>query len=295
MRRSAVVLVCSLAALLVIGGALMQSLLVMQRIAAVSDAHGDVQLRQKGENAFVPLGDREHVMAGDMVRTGPDGSVTLSWVDGNRIQVRGNSTLQVLKCQVNPARQSETYLFRLDIGRIWVRVLKAVTQQSKFEVSTPTVTAAVRGTVFSVTVEADGATQVAVLKGQVDLNDGKTALPVRERQMAVMGPNGPGAVLELGLDEESEWRKVEQVAKPALRVDEPSAETVPGDATAITVSGKAERGAKLTVNGSPVETKINGKFETTVPVPADADRVTITVKATDRKGYSSVIAKTLTK
>ena len=205
MRKAAALLIVVLAVMLVVGAVLLESLVVMQRVAVVSNADGNVMVRPRGQDAFIELGDTQRVFAGDEIRTGADGRLTLSWVDRSRIRVGPDTTLRVLKCQVNKARRSEEYLFRLDVGKVWVRVIGALTGTSKFEIATPTATAAVRGTVFSVEVEPDGLTKVAVLDGEVELHSGETQLSVGERRQAAVGGNRPAAIMDL--PDDAQWER----------------------------------------------------------------------------------------
>ena len=295
MRKAAVVLVCALAVALFVAVGMMQSVMVLQRVAAVSNVRGSVEIRPRGGNAFVNLGDRQRVAAGDVLQTGADSGLILSWIDNSRIRLGPETTMKVLKCQVNKARQSETYLFRLEVGKIWVRVIEALSKTSKFEISTPTATAAVRGTVFSVAVTRDGVTQVSVLDGDVTLKAAGKELRVGEGQQASAGAGISGDVAALTPEEEAAWEQAKDVTKPSLTIAAPASEKLPADGTTLTVRGVAESGAKVTVNGRPVELELGGKFETQVAIPEDADQLDLTVRAEDRKGFSTVVVKRLSR
>ncbi len=270
-----------------------ESLLIVQRLAAVSNPQGKVEIRPPKQDAFVSLADTQWVVAGTMIRTGPDGKVTLNWSDGSRVRLAPNTLLQVMKCQVNKASGSDTYQFKVDFGRIWVRVLKRLTRRSKFEILTPTATAAVRGTIFSVTVSRDGTTEVSVLKGQVDVQNGGRNIPVRESQIAAVGEQTVPAVLEQGAEDKAEWQGMIDLATPSLRLTEPESETIPAGAQTLVVKGVAERGARVTVNDQEVKTKLAGRFETEVTVPPDLQTFDIIVRARDAKGYEAVVTRTM--
>ncbi len=293
MRKAAMLLICAMAIVLFVGVSLIESLMVIQRIATVSNVHGVVKVRPHGRMAFVGLGETKRVLSGDVLQTGPDGGLTLTWVDNSRIRVGPSTTMQVLKCQVNRARQSETYLFRLDVGQIWVRVLKVLSQTSKFEVATPTATAAVRGTVFSVAVSPAGTTRVSVLKGSVALKGTDTEVAVGERQVAAVGGARATAAAPLASAEQRAWEQAGDVARPTLTVTAPADERLAAGATAVPVRGIAEVGAQVTVNGRPVPAGVRGRFEARVPVPTGAETLTVTVRAVDRKGFDAVVEKHL--
>lgn len=293
MRKAAFLFICSLTVLLFLGVGLVQSLMVIQRIAAVSDLRGTVTVARQGREPFVPLGDAKNVLAGDVIRTGADGTVTLRWVDNNRVMVLPNTTLQVLKCQFNPARQTDSYLFKLNVGRIWVRVLKALSEQSKFEITTPTATAAVRGTVFSLSVTPEGTTRVTVIKGRVELKTDGRRYAVSAGETAQAGAGQTAGVGQMSPQDEAEWREVSAVAQPGLLVTEPDSERLPPGATSVHVAGVAERGATVRVNGQPVELNLKGAFQTQLPVPEGATTFEITIVAEDSKGFQTVVKKRL--
>ncbi|MCE5217409.1 FecR family protein [bacterium] len=292
MRKAAVLLICSFATLVFVGASLLESVLVLQRVAAVSDPGGSISVQPAGSPGFVPLGTTERVKAGDVLRTGADGHLTLNWVDDSRLRIGPDTTVQVLKCQVNRSDDSQDYLFKLDSGQVWVRVLKALSQQSKFEIRTPTATAAVRGTVFSVAVTPDGATRVSVLKGSVALSDKQGSVDIGAGEAGAAGAVSH-QVAEMKPDEVAQWDRELSVAKPSLELIEPTYETLPVGLTAVPVSGKAERGSTVTVNGVTITPNLLGKFAIQVPVPAGSDRVDITVRAVDAKGFESVQKRTL--
>ena len=171
MRKAAFAIIIGFSFLAALALLLTQSVAVMQRIAHVSNVSGDVKVKLVAHEADAarPIGDKRLVQAGDKLITGPDGRVTLNWIgDGTRIRVEPNTELTIQKCQA-VRRGAELAMFRLDLGKIWIRVLRMLSQQDKFEIQTPTATAGVRGTIFSVDVTADGTTAVQVYEGQVAL------------------------------------------------------------------------------------------------------------------------------
>ena len=285
MRKFALLFICLLGLGLFVMASVMQSLFVIQRLAAVTNVAGSVSILPQGAKAFVGLGDRKRVLAGDVVRTGSDGWLTLKWVDNSKIRVGPGTTLKVLRCQFSPSRDADTYLFKMDVGQVWVRVLKALSKPSKFEIATPTATAAVRGTVFSVKVAPDGKTQVTVLEGEVRVRSGDSEILVPRSQAADAGSGGPKAMTAA---QKSGWDRVQDLALPELSLND----TCPLNdaATMVTVAGKAEKGAQVSVNGQPVQSSADGVFSAQVPVPASGR---IVAEAKDAKGFRAQVVKTV--
>ncbi len=286
MRKAAVFLIAVFAMMLALAAIVGQSLAIMQRIAHVSSAKGHVELMKARTAEFVPLGPREYVKAGDTIRTGGDGQVILNWVDGTRILVAPNTTLKVLKCQLNRSSKATTSVFRLDVGHLWVRVLEILSGKSKFEIRTPSVTAGVRGTIFSVAVAPDGRTDIQVVDGKVALKTrGKVVEVPAGRWGRVSGGNV--TVAELNPATKLQWQHLGDILGPLLELDDlPSGNVLPPPGSQIVISGRTERGAQVTVNGRMVETDSRGRFDVLLTVPSE-NHMVIEVAATDAKGMTT--------
>jgi len=284
MRKAAFAIIIGFSFLVALALLLTQSVVVMQRIAHVSNVSGDVKVKLVAHeaDAAVPMGDKPLVQAGDKLITGPDGRVTLNWIDGTRIRVEPNTELTIQKCQA--VRGAELAMFRLDLGKIWIRVLRMLSQQDKFEIQTPTATAGVRGTIFSVQVAADGATQVQVYEGQVALEseDDETKVAANNTARLSTGQSSP-QVTRFSEQDEQAWQQQVAELGPYLEITQRTF----ADGT-LTIKGRTEREAKLTVGGQAIVPKPNGRFTATVTVPADAEPQAEVV-ATDRRGYTTTV------
>lgn len=283
MRKAAVLLLSATAVMMVVGVVITQSLLVLQRVAAVEEAQGVVWVRQRGHQEFAPLAGRPRVGAGDTIKTGDNSHLDLYWIDGTRMRVGPNALLKVLKSQHNAAFHSDTSMFKLDLGRVWIRILKVLSQKSKFEVITPTATAGVRGTIFAVAVGSDGRTTVSVKEGKVTVTEGSTESNVAKGTMDA----GRGAE-PLDPQERKAWQANEDIAGPHLELKMPP----PGKLAASTgrdllVWGETEPGAVVTVNGQAQTLKLERIFKTTVRTPDQAGPFQIVVEAKDRRGIVS--------
>jgi len=132
----------------------------------------------------------------------------------------------------------ETLRIDLDEGQIWLNVEGRAPGQ-ELEVETPSAVAAVRGTRFSVRVDADGTTVVSVVQGAVDLTGaGQTVTVNPQHQSAVAPGEAPSTPEPLGPLEQLLWGmaagagldplypvyRVELLASlPGMVVDEPPA------------------------------------------------------------------------
>jgi hypothetical protein len=279
MRKAAVLLVSTAAVMMIVGMLVTQSLLVLQRVAAVEDVQGMVWVQQHSRGDFQPLADRARVGAGDVLKTGDNARVDLHWVDDTRMRIGPNSRVTVLKSHYNTAAKADTQMFKLDLGRVWIRILKVLSQKSKFEIITPSATAGVRGTIFSVEVGPDGKTMVSVKEGKVALSSGDA-----DQELPAGNMSAAGAVRPLDPDELDLWQSNAEVTGPYLVIKRPGASVKVRPGESVEVAGVAEPGAVVTVNGQPQTLKLQKQFSTTVTAPREGGRMDITCEATDRRG-----------
>jgi hypothetical protein len=291
MRKSAILLVGVLGIFIFLAVLMMQSLVIVQRIASVSGVAGEVFVKSATDDDFRPIGDAEHVLAGYMVRTGTEGDVTLNWVDGSRLRLAPETTIRVRKAALNTNTKQSTSLFDLDTGRIWIRVLSALGGKTKFEVRTPTATAGVRGTVFSVAVDESGHTSVAVYEGEVEVDTEAGTASVTPGQQASV--EGEVARVSSLAEDALNWTAQAGIIGPRLELDSEETVIVPDGVESVTISGVSEPGATVTINGTSVQLDQSNAFAAEVPVDGVADGI-IVINATDYRGGQTVKAVSVT-
>ncbi len=286
MRKAAVLIILSFVVLIFVATVTLQSVLILQRVAAVCDVEGQVVVKARGQDNFEPIAGKDRIYAGDTVRTSADGRLALEWLDGTRVVVGPDTLLTVLKCQINKANDTETSIFKLDAGSIWIRIIKVLSQRSKFEITTPTATAGVRGTIFAVHVALDGETKVSVIEGQVAVTGGNQSQQVNPNTVATVAGEIT-AIQDFDEQEKLTWLEYQNVAEPILRIEAPADGYQAGAGESVTIAGQSEKGAKVTVDGKPVELKIKQKFSTDIAVPEKmaGREMTVTVEAVDVRGY----------
>jgi hypothetical protein len=261
---------------------IVNSLRVVQRVTFITHVRGSVEVKEPGESDFHPLAGEAHVLAGSIVRTGKEASALLHWVDGTRLQAGADTTLKVLECRFDKRTDAGRSLFQLDVGRIWVRVLRSLSADSKFEIRTPTATAGVRGTTFSVEVQADGSTKILVYEGDVHVQSGEKAYGVQEGQALAIQGEGDAAARELTEEERADGEQA-SVAKPLLVVTDPDDGQSAPAGQPLTVRGRGEAGADLSINGEPAPIGPDGTFSFDY-VPDKPGTETIEIIETDARG-----------
>ncbi|MHC2576944.1 FecR family protein [Bradyrhizobium diazoefficiens] len=173
---------CAFAAALILGMA-SGALAAEDGVWSVSKAAGEVWVATNGAQQ-VSLNQQEALKPGETIRTGRTGRVLL---------VRGEETILISPNSVVglPAEKKEGLSTTIiqQAGSILLEVEKRNVKH--FEVETPNLAAVVKGTQFSVTVNA-GSTRVGVLRGQVEVSDFKTG------QIAQVMPGQAATAFEHG-------------------------------------------------------------------------------------------------
>src|SRR5438309_6366208 len=114
--------------------------------------------------AFAPALDGEVFANGDVVKSNDSGRAVLTFFDGSSLAVDPGSQVRVVSLN-RVAGDGIQVTIEQTLGRTWASVQKLKTPDSKFEVRTPSSTAAVRGTAFQTIVDrrTDGTTQTTFL------------------------------------------------------------------------------------------------------------------------------------
>lgn len=127
-----------------------------KRVASIAEISGTVEVKTPKEK-WKPAEVGMVLNEGDIIRVKADSYALLN-VDGKAetatVEVKANSQLRLAELIENKTDESQTTLLDLALGEVLIKAKKIHTEKSKFEVKTPTSVVAVRGTTFSVTVEA---------------------------------------------------------------------------------------------------------------------------------------------
>ena len=289
MRRSVFLIFISAMLLIVVFALLTQSLFIVKRLAKVEGVAGKVMLKRGGMGDFAPLGKAEFVMTEDTLKTGEDGIAELRWLDGTRLKMAPRTEMTVKKSSTHMVRGNDETEFALTNGTIFVRIMKALSPQSRFEVQTPTAVAAVRGTIFMVKVEA-GKTQVAVHKGSVKVSSGEGS-DLHESLIepgTVASSSSPGdvnsakdAAIEAIFAAQSDIIKPELSAK-IMKLQ---------NGEKLLLQGRTEAGNTVTVNGQKVTLLDNGMF--TKRTKSQPGKNEFKIVTTDPHGETAELTKTI--
>jgi len=166
----------------------------------------------RGGAAFAAARDGEIYRSGDLVRANTEGRAVLTFFDGSSLSVDPGSQVKVTALNKVPGEGIQVTIEQT-LGRSWSAVQKLRTPDSRFEVRTPSSTAAVRGTGFltlvqplptggtQTTFQADeGALQVTATAGGVVTVPAGMQVTIAEGAAAPAAPTPipPSPRLEIG-------------------------------------------------------------------------------------------------
>lgn len=152
---------------------------------------GKVEVYAKDKKAWVPAQRGSVLGAKDRIRTGPQSEIDLQVPEQIAIRLKENSEIEVQ----SPALLEKSVRFRLHLLRgILLGSTEKKFEGEKLEITTPTLVAAVRGTLFQMEVRPDTQeSSVRVLKGSVAVKSRKTrkTVLVRALEKTEVGRSAP--------------------------------------------------------------------------------------------------------
>ncbi len=196
MRLGSLLLLLGLVALTLLIFGSIETLRIAPLVAKVSALKGNAiavippRLGRK-QNVERPLKVGSLVLAGTIVKTGKDSFVVLRWVDEVEMKIGPETELKVTRSSFNKATKAIDALFKLNLGTVFVRLKRKLNPRSRLELETPAITAAVRGTAYTVEVKPDGETTLQVEHGVVAVRTPKgQELELTAGQAIVAKPDG---------------------------------------------------------------------------------------------------------
>ncbi|MBN1526487.1 MAG: FecR domain-containing protein [Candidatus Omnitrophica bacterium] len=143
-------------ALLVLGMALPAFAERTSRTATIKDMSGTVEVKAR-QGSWAPASVGMVLNQGDTIRTKAGASAVLS-MDGKEesatVSMKESSQLALAQLFGDKKKGTQTTLLDLALGEVLIKTKKLHSEKSKFEVKTPTSIIGVRGTTFSIAVEA---------------------------------------------------------------------------------------------------------------------------------------------
>ncbi len=160
--------------------------------AEVIHSRGKVQQVTASDDYVADLAAGDIVKPGSIVKTGDKSSVTLEFIDSSKLLVASNSRVRFdTMLYSDMANSSETVVY-LNSGSAESRVAKQNGFGARYEVRTPAMQLAVRGTVFHTKYnESTGKANVSVLEGSVAASNQGTEQLIAAGSGLSAIPNAP--------------------------------------------------------------------------------------------------------
>lgn len=164
-------------------------------VGRLLNPQGTVGVLPSGREAWEEAQNGRELFAGDSVRTGQDSRASILCVDETQLKLNQNTVVVLKSSAPSPrmggvvpagAKQAGASLYEVPAGEIWLR---NKSEKAKFEVQTPAVTAAIRGTEFNLKVDQAGATTLVLLEGRLSFSNpqGEIDLDPGEEGFAEVG------------------------------------------------------------------------------------------------------------
>ena len=144
----------------------------------VIETRGGETVRFLTQPAWDPLEVRQDLLAGDSLRTNENGALAILFADRTQVRVGRRSELVVKQVTAGSDGTAE---LSLTSGAVWARAERG---GGPVTVTTPSVTTAIRGTDWSLTVEPDGRSTLLVMEGVVDMKNAAGSLTLRAGEAA---------------------------------------------------------------------------------------------------------------
>lgn len=139
--------------------------------AEVVHVRGNAQKYAETGDLLSHLAKGDRLSGGDIVRTGNDSSISILFADGSQLLLAENSRIVLQQMLYSESEQVAETVIQVNAGNAENRVAKQNGFGARYEVRTPAMQLAVRGTAFLVGYDEDlGKSRLSVLEGSVAAN-----------------------------------------------------------------------------------------------------------------------------
>ncbi len=250
----------------------------MDLVAVVTSVKGDVQVRRDTDRSWIDASNGVTLRTGDAVRTKSSGSCVIKWARGNIMKLTPFTEIVLDKLMVTPATKTEMNRLALRKGLIFAKV-KKLEGDSSFSITTPTAIAAVRGTRFSVQIDAEGATIVKCSEGELSVKNhrGDEVILGEGRKVEVRVGRKPGEPTDMSEEEFKDFLGQREINIPDMVVLEPAGD-MEVTKTPLRIRGFADPAVTITINGKRSVVSASGEFEKAVALDVGKNWIIIEAK-----------------
>lgn len=146
--------------------------------AQVTMLEGSAQALGAGATKGRSIRKGDRLAKDQEVRVGERSRIELRFPDGTVMRFSEKSSVKLNDVYYNKASGDKSVKVDLSLGKLWAKVKKLTTTDSRVEVKTTNAVAGVRGTVYRVNVEEDKSALVKVYDGAVSVSGIPGAAPM---------------------------------------------------------------------------------------------------------------------
>ena len=181
MKKVTVILICLIVLLVILTGGVYAMTSVPQALvpnAKLKVEQGTVQIKKAEANEWKNIDNEIAVLQGDSIKTLENSKAQINFFDNSRVALDSNTEITLQKLYIDSKNFNKNQVgIRLQIGRIWNRIINLLDKDSAYEVATSSTVATVRGTAFSSQVLTSG-------EEETDVTDGMVKYFVPEKKLA---------------------------------------------------------------------------------------------------------------
>lgn len=165
----------------------------------ILNVFGQVMVKPGGAGPGQPAQVNQVVSAGDVVTTGSASGAAILFWDESQIKLNENTVFEIRQVAASPrlrlgdvvpaaVSQTAASLYGVSQGEVWLRNKN---EKFRFEMQTPAVTAAIRGTEFNLRVGAQGDSILTMVEGQVQFANPQGQVVLGPGEEGVARPGQP--------------------------------------------------------------------------------------------------------
>jgi len=171
--------------------------------AKITLLEGRAHRIKKGQQESEPLSKNDLLSQGDQIYTEKNSKIEIRLPDKSYLRFGELTRLELEAASLDEKNRKRDIGVKMLFGNVWANVSKLFSGRGRFDISTRTAVAGVRGTVYRMNVNKDNSAEVKVYYGEVlvsSLSKSKEkadAIQKLEKPKAVSGPKsipGPRAV-----------------------------------------------------------------------------------------------------
>ncbi len=160
---------------------------------------GQVMVQTAGSGSGQPAQVNQMLGVGDVITTGPASGAAILFLDESQIKLNENTVFEIRQVAASPRlrlgevvpaalRQTVESLYGVSQGEVWLRNKN---DKFRFELQTPAVTAAIRGTEFNLRVGAAADSVLTMVEGQVQFANPQGQVVLGPGEEGVARPGQP--------------------------------------------------------------------------------------------------------